>query len=266
MAASGGCEFPLQLESIGKTGNGRDIWAIGVGTQGPEILMNANIHGDETTGGQLLQRWLWETCKQPDAKQTEVALKARVWYIPLFNADGFENNRRCNGNGYDLNRNFPVVTGGQGLQQPETEALMAFEEKHSFSVALMMHGGAVVCNTAYDNCYTSSIVPRPCPSAAPTMHARAAGVVPSSKAYCDPMLAAGARCTVGTGCQVNGAAWYQTSGSLQDWEFHFRNTLSMTMEISSTKRVQGRQLPSFYTTNYEALYSFMMWPVNNPSI
>lgn len=266
LAASGGCEFPLQLESIGKTVNGRDIWAIGVGVNGPEVLMNANIHGDETTGGQLLQRWLWETCKQADKKQTEVALNARVWYIPMFNADGFENNRRCNANGYDLNRNFPRVTGGGAQLQPEAEALMAFEKKHSFSVGLMMHGGAVVCNTAYDNCYTESIVPRPCPSARPTMHARAAGVEPSSKAYCDPMLAAGARCTVGSGCQVNGASWYQTTGSLQDWEFHFGNTLSMTMEISSTKRVQGSQLPGFYTTNHEALYAFIMWPVHNPNV
>lgn len=31
----------------------------------PEVMMAGNIHGDETTGGQLLQRWMWATCNAP---------------------------------------------------------------------------------------------------------------------------------------------------------------------------------------------------------
>jgi hypothetical protein len=36
-----------------------------VGSGAPTALMAGNIHGDETTGGQLLQRFLWETCFEP---------------------------------------------------------------------------------------------------------------------------------------------------------------------------------------------------------
>ena len=35
--------------------NGRDIWVAKIGARGPSVFMGGNIHGDETTGGQLLQ-------------------------------------------------------------------------------------------------------------------------------------------------------------------------------------------------------------------
>ena len=34
--------------------------------------------------------------------------------MPMLNPDGYENNRRGNGNNADLNRDFPTVTGGSG--------------------------------------------------------------------------------------------------------------------------------------------------------
>ena len=90
-----------------------------------------------------------------------------------------------------------------------------------------------MCNTAYDNCYTAEIVPRPCPPAAPDFHPRADDVLPSSRAYCDAMMAAGVSCgNQWPDCQTNGASWYQISGSQQDWEFHFANVAMMTMEMT----------------------------------
>lgn len=260
MAATGGCAFPFELQNIGTSYDGRDIWAARVGSVGPEVLINANIHGDETTGGQLVQRWLWSTCHAPNREQTQVATSVVTWYIPMFNPDGFERNRRGNGANVDLNRNFPLVTGGGdtcGAQCPETTALINFENRHSFEVSLMFHGGAVVCNTLYDNCYTSSIVPRPCPPA--SVGRRAAEVQASSEAYCSTMQAAGVRCTLGTDCQINGAAWYQITGSVQDWEFQYHDTLSMTMEITSTKRPAASTLPDHYKGNEKAIYDFIMY-------
>ena len=83
----------------------------------------------------------------------------------------------------------------------------------------------------------SDIVPRPCPPALPTFHPRGDDVLPSSRAYCDAMMAAGVSCgNQWPDCQTNGAAWYQISGSQQDWEFHFHNVPMMTMEITQIKR------------------------------
>lgn len=263
MSANGGCEFPFELFNIGTTVDGRDLWVAKVGSRGPNVFMGGNIHGDETTGGQLLQRWLWETCNQASAEQVEVATSTVTYYMPMLNPDGFENNRRGNGNGADLNRDFPSVTGGGGGSQPESRAYMAFHEDHSFDVSLMFHGGAVVVNYAYDNCYTSAVVPRPCPPASTQLHRRHDDVLPSSESYANALAAEGVRCTVGSRCLVNGAAWYQIDGSLQDWEFHYKDVVGMTMEVTSTKRPAGSTLPGHYRDNYQAIYKFIMWPVTN---
>ena len=38
----------------------------------------------------------------------------QTYYMPMLNPDGYEANRRGNGNNADLNRDFPTVTGGSG--------------------------------------------------------------------------------------------------------------------------------------------------------
>ena len=72
LSKEGGCRYPIKVESIGKTVDDRHIYAIKIGDattsastnmsdsySAPEVLMAGNIHGDETVGGQLLQRWIW---------------------------------------------------------------------------------------------------------------------------------------------------------------------------------------------------------------
>ena len=65
------------------------------------------------------------------------------------------------------------------------------------------HGGAVVCNYAYDSCYKNRnvIAEKSCPPAATY---RDLPVQASSKAYCDVFMQDGGRCTVGKDCQVGG--------------------------------------------------------------
>ena len=66
------------------------IWAAKIGSSGPNVLLAGNIHGDETTGGQLLQRWMWETCNEPTPEQDQAAVQLVTWYIPMLNVDGYE--------------------------------------------------------------------------------------------------------------------------------------------------------------------------------
>ena len=263
LAAEGGCQYPFELANLGESVQGRTIWAIRIGTVGPEALLGGNIHGDEPVGNQLMQRWMWETCNNPTAEQTEVATSVQAWYLPNMNPDGYEANRRTNANSVDLNRNFPIPSGGGATPEPETVHYMAFVEARQFSITTHFHGGAVVCNTVYDNCYTEAISPRPCPPSLPDFHPRAADVLPSSRAYCDPMMAAGVSCgSQWPDCQINGASWYQVTGSEQDWVFHFAESVAMTMEMTQTKRPPGATLPGHYENNYDAFHSFLMWPVS----
>lgn len=263
------CHFPFELSSIGESVQGRNLWAVKVGDTGPEVLLGGNIHGDEPVGNQAIQRWLWETCNNPSDEQVEAALGAQAWFVPNLNPDGYEANRRGNANNVDLNRNFPQPTGAPGTPAtPDAEAAawMAFVLAHDFSVSTHFHGGAVVCNTAYDNCYTAEIVPRPCPPALPSFHPRADDVLPSSRSYCDAMMAAGVSCgSQWPDCQTNGASWYQISGSQQDWEFHFANVAMMTMEMTQVKRPPGSTLPGHYEGNKQAFHDFIVWPAGAKS-
>jgi succinylglutamate desuccinylase len=111
--------------------------------------MAGNIHGDETVGGQVLQRWVWETCNQPTAQQEEVAQSMQAYYMPMFNPDGYEKNQRGNGKNQDLNRAFPTPTGTERPEQPEVVAYIAFAKSHEFDISMMYHGGAIVVNYAY---------------------------------------------------------------------------------------------------------------------
>ena len=44
------------------------------------------------------------------------------------------------------------ILGGVLASAAEAEAWMEFVPRHDFQVSTHFHGGAVVCNTAYDNC------------------------------------------------------------------------------------------------------------------
>lgn len=261
------CVLPFTRQQIGTSAGGREIWALKIGNStGPEVGMYANIHGDETTGFQLMERWIWESCNAPTDEQLEIASSVQAWYIPLMNPDGFERNSRYNGAFVDLNRNFPWPTGQQtGTIAPETRAMMDFLSEHSMKISVMFHGGAQVCNTAWDNCYSGASFVNPdggrCP---PAYTAREDEILASSKAFCDPAVADGFRCTVGSNCQVNGAAWYQISGSLQDYEYFYHDTLPLTMELTSTKRPSASNFPDYYASRfYTPFYSFMKWAADN---
>jgi murein tripeptide amidase MpaA len=131
------------LESIGQSVQGREIWVMTVGpTSDPKVLVASNIHGDEQVGGQLNQRWLWESCFEPTAEQTAIATTMTTAWMPMMSPDGHESIRRNNANNRDLNRDFPIP--GQSPtrdRQVETVAYMDYVAAHpSLRTSMMYHG------------------------------------------------------------------------------------------------------------------------------
>lgn len=156
--------FPqlTKLVSIGKSLEGRDIWALKISDNAqereldePAMLFNSMHHAREVMGPEVgldIIEYLLENYAA-DAKVTSWVDNNEIWVMPMFNVDG--NNKMWNqdswwrknvrgGYGVDLNRNYPAgwnscngssgsrssqtYRGPEPASEPETKAMMAFVE------------------------------------------------------------------------------------------------------------------------------------------
>jgi carboxypeptidase T len=149
-----------ELKSIGKSVEGRDIWAIKISdyphlheVHEPAILFNSMHHAREIMTPEVsldIIEYLLSGYQQNE-QTTEWIDANEIWVIPMFNVDG--NNKmwlkdkwwRKNtqgGHGVDLNRNYPAgwnsckgssgrrssqtYRGPRPASEPETQAMMSF--------------------------------------------------------------------------------------------------------------------------------------------
>jgi len=251
------CSAIMRVENIGTSLGGRNIWVIRASLVAqdnvPSILLAGNIHGDEVTGGQLLQRFAWDICEkyQTDADIRKILETSAVYIMPMFNADGYQAGRRTNNNGVDLNRNFPnrwsSPNDSPNGRQRESQHFMAYTANKDFSLSLMMHGGALVANYPYDS--------RQQNTRGYSATDRDALVTKISRDYSfahESMW----RSTQFTDGIVNGAVWYIIYGSLQDFMYDYRGCIDVTIEVSSVKWPPATQLPGFYTANYDSFLTY----------
>ena len=154
--------FPdlTELVSIGKSLEGRDIWALKISDNPtvdeldePSVLFNSMHHAREIMTPEVsidIIEYLLTNYKSIN-KVTDWVDSTQIWVIPMFNVDG--NNKMWNhdswwrkntrgGYGVDLNRNYPTgwnsCNGSSGSQssqtyrgpspasEPETKAMMNF--------------------------------------------------------------------------------------------------------------------------------------------
>lgn len=105
------------------------------------VLVVGVIHGSENAGLAVLD--LLDTMP--------LAPGLDLWLMPAMNPDGLANNVRGNGNGVDLNRNFPhdwtaiaqpgdwQYSGSGPASEPETQAFIAFAERIRPVLTLWYH-------------------------------------------------------------------------------------------------------------------------------
>jgi hypothetical protein len=127
----------LQNEIIGKSVEGRDIYAMKVSSSefGKDeskikVLIFAQQHGNEQSGkeGALI---LAENLLKPEFRYLFDRIDLAL--IPQVNPDGSELNQRRNANDMDLNRNHLILT------EPETMALHRFFDQYLFQVSMDVH-------------------------------------------------------------------------------------------------------------------------------
>ncbi len=166
------------ITSIGKSIEGRDIWAVKVSdnpgeeeADEPDLLYVGNIHAREVATPEVILHFLNYLTSNygTDAEATFLVNNREIWLIPTVNPDGhvyventdpmWRKNRRSNWDGsygVDLNRNFSYMWGyndngsspnpssnvyrGTGpFSEPETEALRQLCISHHFVIVLMYH-------------------------------------------------------------------------------------------------------------------------------
>jgi len=247
--------------SAGKSVQGRELWGIeitrnpGVKEMEPEMKYIGNIHGDEVIGRENLIRFVQYLCTQygktdlEGRRVTKLIDSTALYIIPSMNPDGFEAQQRTNMRGVDLNRDFPdqYRAPNKANFQPETAAIMNFSSQHNFIVSVNFHGGAVVVNYPYDG--TTESVWGGLYSAAPDDEL----FIAISHAYAD--LHPTMRTEFPTGI-TNGAEWYVLYGGMQDWNYVYKGTFELTIELGP-KTPLDTQLEGYYEDNLESMLYYL---------
>lgn len=170
----------IDVRTIGKSLDGNDLIVARIykdvkrprSIKVPMFKYVANMHGDESIGRQMLiylAEYLVKNYENiPEVKK--LVDTTDIYLMPSMNPDGFAKSRegscesmqnyygRYNGNGIDLNRDFPDRFDRQLIQklyhtrrQPETLAMMDWIKSNPFVLSANLHGGAVVASYPYDN-------------------------------------------------------------------------------------------------------------------
>jgi len=235
------------LESIGKSCEGRDIWAMKVSDnpaadeKEPAVLIMGAHHAREWISVEVpmatLQQYLEAYGK--DDKLTRLVNEREVWFVPMVNPDGvtfsqtkskyWRKNRRDNGNnvyGVDLNRNYGYQWGNVGasnspsadtyhgkgpFSEPESQAIKKLYERVHFQAAASFHSYSELI--LYPFGYGYNI---PCPD--------------------EPVLKklAGEMAVYNKYTPQNSADLYPAMGDTDDWAYGDQKALAFTFELATT--------------------------------
>jgi hypothetical protein len=246
----------MSLHSIGKSVEGRDIWAARVSHDSqvedpsqpaktkPAILFNALHHAREVmttevaldTLEQLLTRY------DQDATITHWVDANQIWIVPMVNPDGsnkvwtrnsmWRKNTR-GGHGVDINRNYPYLwnscqgssgstssetyRGPSAGSEPETQALMSLVQRIQ-----------PVFDISYHSYSEMVLFPYGCEG----RRAEAAEII-------EPLgrsIAAALPSDTGRGTYVAGTSWeilYSVDGSDMDWMYHDQHVIPYVIEVNA---------------------------------
>ncbi len=241
-----------RLESIGKTVENRDIWALKIALdpeshdpRKPSILFNGMHHAREIMTPEVVldTAEVLLTKYGQDPQVTHWVESNEIWLVPMLNSDG--NNKVWNGNsmwrkntrgnfGVDVNRNYPYAwgtcNGSSGSSwsdtyrgpsagsEPETQALMGLVARIQpvFDISYHSYSELVIYPYGCDDSRTETreVVER-------------VGRDMAGKIVTDS----------GQGTYAPGTAWellYAVDGGDIDWMYHEHNVIPMVIEINSS--------------------------------
>mgnify|MGYP000126033964 CR=1 FL=1 len=88
---------------------GRDMYAMRINDDGvrPAMLIVQGIHGNEIDYAPGVHHWIREICSAATKKGETILDLMTIWWSVTMDPDGIDTDARENGNGVNLNRNFP---------------------------------------------------------------------------------------------------------------------------------------------------------------
>ncbi|MEW6027066.1 MAG: M14 family metallopeptidase [Planctomycetota bacterium] len=147
----------MQVREIGRSVQGRPIYAVEIGSGKNALYMDAVHHGNEVITPMVALYFLRQLVTRSDAKQIrELLASTRFYLIPCVNPDGYAAERRVNANKVDPNRNYSEAwaesdpssnesqNGGKApFSEPETRAVSEFIALNieNIRIALTLHSG-----------------------------------------------------------------------------------------------------------------------------
>lgn len=114
----------VQVESAGKTNQGRDIFTARVGHGDKVVLIQSEIHGNEKTGTVALLNILQQLGSSQSAEAKRIREELTIVAIPIMNADGSELDRRGNVMTWEeVQEQFPQLHNAQPTWNYYTRSL-----------------------------------------------------------------------------------------------------------------------------------------------
>lgn len=243
------------LYSIGKSVKKRDLWVMKITSKNetnknkPKFKYIANMHGDEIVGRELMVLFIQDLLKNydTDPQITKLLDHTEIHIMPSMNPDGAHLGKRGNGNNVDLNRDFPdfTTTDDRDIltnREPETQAVMSWQNQMNFKLSANFHGGSEVVNYPWDT--------------SPLKMPQHDLVKDLSLEYATNTPYMGSSTTFENGI-TNGFEWYEVNGGMQDWSIYWRNDLQVTVELSDEKWPIYSMIDYYYQQNRSALIRYI---------
>lgn len=215
----------------------------------PEFKYVANMHGDEIVGRELMIRLIEDLAKNygKDTRITKILESVQIYIMPSMNPDGAMKKSRGNANHVDLNRAFPDFTtsdnqNSSSNREPEIQAMMKFQSQHRFVLSANFHGGAEVVNYPFDT--------------SPDVFPLENLIKDISLNYSRKIPAFWNSTEFQYGI-VNGYAWYEVDGGMQDWSYHWHRDLQVTIELTQKKWPSYSTVEQSYQDNRESLLGYI---------
>ena len=247
---------------IGNSAESRPLWVLKISNNvdieeaEPEMKLVSTMHGDEVTGMEMELFLIENILKGYEANNDTMCFivdNTELYVMPLFNPDGNANNSRYNGNGIDLNRDFPEGTYYEANiaepDEPEIAAMIDFSNQHNFILSANYHGGALVANYLYDKDFgVANYSYAACPDDPHVTWLAYNYSIRNEPMFNSPSFADGI---------TNGCEWYTIDGGMQDWNYRYYNDMDLTLEISNTKWPAYSEIAGFWADNRAAMFWYL---------